>query len=494
MNFLKRALTRVKAKKANSLILFIIFIVIINLIVAGLSIENATGKASELARQKLGGTVTLEFDVEKAMEELGQLDNVQRRGSLIQREPVTVEMAEKLASLDYVSSFNYLSSTTVFTDGFQYYSNEETEEVESEEVVNQGDQSARTGMGSRFLTEISVEGTLYSELAHEFSDGSNQLMEGQHITSSNVDQPVVLIEKRIAEINEFAVGDKLNLKSSNEETVLEFEIIGIYETDIIYEQTTPFDIPIMNPYNKMYVSYQYANLLKPHGEEENQITSMDSAIYFLDDPINIAKFNELALQSGLDLQVFKLDANDRLYQQMIGPINNVASVSQNVVILVSIAGAVILALILMLNMKERTFEIGVLLSLGENKGKIVGQIFVEVLIIAVIAFSLSQFTGGWIAQTVGNNLLERETTTSVEGSGQLEESKGGSGGIRGAFGSMFNQPQVDAAPITEIDVSVTAQEMQQLGMIGLIIILLAIILPSASIFRYHPKTILTRND
>ncbi len=53
--------------------------------------------------------------------------------------------------------------------------------------------------------------------------------------------------------------------------------------------------------------------------------------------------------------------------------NNVASFARNIVLIVAIAGAIILALIVMLMVRERRFEIGVLMSLGESKLKIIGQ-------------------------------------------------------------------------------------------------------------------------
>uniref|UniRef100_UPI003736B668 hypothetical protein n=1 Tax=Cytobacillus oceanisediminis TaxID=665099 RepID=UPI003736B668 len=49
-------------------------------------------------------------------------------------------------------------------------------------------------------------------------------------------------------------------------------------------------------------------------------------------------------ESSIDFETFKLDADDQLYQQMVGPIENVASFSNNIVYLVSIAGAIILVL------------------------------------------------------------------------------------------------------------------------------------------------------
>ena len=73
MNFLKRAVLAVSRRKGKTVILFIIFVAIANLVLAGLAIQHATGLASILAREKLGGQLTLRFDTQRAMErEIGR--------------------------------------------------------------------------------------------------------------------------------------------------------------------------------------------------------------------------------------------------------------------------------------------------------------------------------------------------------------------------------------------------------------------------------------
>ena len=66
----------------------------------------------------------------------------------------------------------------------------------------------------------------------------------------------------------------------------------------------------------------------------------------------------------IDTDTYSLQTNDQMYQQMLQPLNNVKSFAKNIVLLVGIAGAVILTLIVMLSIKDRRYEMGVLLSLG----------------------------------------------------------------------------------------------------------------------------------
>ncbi|MFP3472771.1 hypothetical protein R0J90_22210, partial [Micrococcus sp. SIMBA_144] len=64
----------------------------------------------------------------------------------------------------------------------------------------------------------------------------------------------------------------------------------------------------LNPYNMIYIPYETANMIK--GEE----VTLDSAIYYIDDPVNIESFIADAQNSSeIDFETFKLDADDSLY-------------------------------------------------------------------------------------------------------------------------------------------------------------------------------------
>ncbi|OOR49062.1 permease, partial [Bacillus mycoides] len=164
---------------------------------------------------------------------------------------------------------------------------------------------------------------------------------------------------------------------------LEIEIIGIYETnEQPMGQNPP---PMMNPANKLYMPYSTLKKL----ETDEGMSSSIQVVYLLNDPQDIDAFKKEAKKSDIDFNYFKLDAHDSLYKQMIGPIENISSTSQMIIYMVSIAGAIILGLIIMLSIKARRKEMGILLSIGEKKWKLMAQFVVEVVCIAILAFGLS---------------------------------------------------------------------------------------------------------
>lgn len=65
------------------------------------------------------------------------------------------------------------------------------------------------------------------------------------------------------------------------------------------------------------------------------------------------------------------------------------------------------------------------------------------------------------------------------------------GGFRGG---MMAQQFEQATPINEIDVQVTANDLSILAMIGVLITIISALIPSISVLRLHPKTILSKED
>jgi len=156
------------------------------------------------------------------------------------------------------------------------------------------------------------------------------------------------------------------------------------------------------------------------------------------------------------------------------------------VYLVSITGSIILALIIMLTIKERRKELGILLAIGEKKRKLIGQLLVEVLCIAILAFGIATITGETVSQKMGDSLLQQEVIAS-------QENQQESNNLGFSFGTM-NKQDNDVEPIDDIDVSITSQDVLKLGGLGLLIAILSTLLPALSILRLNPKEILLKDE
>ncbi|OKO50589.1 permease (plasmid) [Bacillus toyonensis] len=475
MNFIKRAILSMKKRIGTSLILMAVFLIVTNLVLAGFAIQNASKKAADSARKKLGADVTLGLDFDK----LGK--QARETGEAPNPPQLNTKETDQLAKSKHVKDYNYITSNFGIADGFKL--------VGASEGEGEGKGNARmatvggSGSGSDIdmNSSLMIEGVRKSLLQESFKNGKSKIVDGKPITEQMKDQNVVLMEKRLAEQNNLKVGDKVKVQSGDKKETLEVEIIGIYETnEQPMGQNPP---PMMNPANKLYMPYSTLKKL-----EADEGMSIMQVVYLLSDPQYIDAFKKEAKKSDIDFNYFKLDAHDSLYKQMIGPIENISSTSQMIIYMVSIAGAIILGLIIMLSIKARRKEMGILLSIGEKKWKLMAQFVVEVACIAILAFGLSLTTGAKVSQFVGDNLLSSEIATASE---EKDNSQNGSVMMVGAGGTPQNQNE---DPIDKIDVSVTGEDLGKMGGIGLTIAILATLLPALSILRLNPKQILLKDE
>jgi putative ABC transport system permease protein len=360
------------------------------------------------------------------------------------------------------------------------------------------------GGGNFVLPDVTVTGVSTSKLTDVFTNGDAKLLSGRAITPQDADKKVALIEKNLADQNNLKVGSKIKIKATRADDTVEYTVIGIYEAAAASSSTGEGmrNMTFTEPYNRIFVDYKSAIPLKNVSSDSGVETGgIDQAVFYVDDPQNIDLVKNEVKSLKIDWNQFTLDANDLAYQQMMGPIENVASFSKTVVYLVAVAGSVILALVLMLSIKERMYETGVFLSMGEGKMKIIAQYVAEVLLIAMLAFGMSIYTGRFVAQGVGNTLLEREIqlnhsqSASGQGGGYAGQSRGfgQGGGFGGGFGRMFGQqsPQ-DYQAIDKMNIQVTVSEVEQMSLAGLLILVAGTMLPAATVMRYKPKTILTK--
>lgn len=484
MNFIKRAFLSVKARKGKSLLQIFIFTAICVLVLAGLSIQTAAEKSADSARQKLGADITLQVDMEKMRENM-QNQKTEGERPRFTSTPIPVDTAEELISSDQLKGYNFYSSTTALATNFEPIESETS--ITSDENTNAPERE----MPGRGMSQgdISLQGVIFTDSTSEFIDNMSSIIEGRHLTDADIDQNVTIIEQTLAEENALTLGDTVSITNPTDESLtLDLKIVGIYKTTSNGSDMA-MNFTALNPYNKLYVPYTAASELKG----SDYAGTIDSAIYYLDDPAQLEDFvTEAKETSSIDFDTFTLDANDQLYQQMVGPIENVSSFSNNLVYLVSIAGAIILGLIVMMSIRERKYEMGVLLALGEKRWKLVGQFITEILVVAVLALGIATMSGNLVANQIGDQLLNQELSSTEQAN--TPESFRGRGGMGFSPGMGAQQVQQEAETIETLDVQVTTNDLSILALIGILIAILSTLLPSISVLRLQPKTILTKQE
>ncbi len=405
------------------------------------------------------------------------------------RPSLTTDIADTLKDNEHVTQYNYISSSFGLAKNFENVKNEDSSDDTNSEEKPKG-MFKMGGSDVTTMPEISFSGTIATNLLSDFKDGDSKIAEGRGITKDDAGKNVAVIEKNLAKENSLKVGSKIQVASVDENTTLELEVVGIYEVNSDESTNDNRNMDFLNPYNKIYMPYDVVSKIST-GDSTNSITS---AVYFMDNADNIESFKEYAKNKKIDLETYTLDANDQLYTQMVGPIENVGSFSKTLVATVSIAGAMILVLIIALSLKDRKYEIGVLLSLGESKFKVISQLVVEVLLVASIAFATSAFTGNLAANKIGDTLLANEIEVTESSSTQENSNFGGRGTMVVGPGRMNSNTIKNADVVKEMDVSVTSKDLEKLAGIGLLIVIASAAIPTISVLRFSPKTILSKRE
>jgi putative ABC transport system permease protein len=257
MNFIKRAMLAVIRKKGRTFILFIIFAAIANLVLAAFAIRHASDYASVLARQKLGGKLTLSYNMQAAMEKAAAENPGQRVRP--QAEPVTEAMVKQIAAQKNILDYNYIVSSAALADGFKAV-------VTQEENNNaQSDQSGEgrmqkgfnfTGNANYTMPDVMVTGVASSDLLDAFSNGDAKLINGRAIDrEKDLGKNVALIEKNLADLNSLKAGSKIKLKAISGNSTAEFTVIGIYEATSNTQDSGPRmgNMSFTDRYNRIYV-------------------------------------------------------------------------------------------------------------------------------------------------------------------------------------------------------------------------------------------------
>ncbi|PQC29142.1 ABC transporter permease [Enterococcus mundtii] len=501
MNFFKRALKSTKVKWGRSLLLLAVFTAILVFVLAGLTIRSAAQQAAEQAQKDVGATVTLSANREAAFQKQTEATDTESGGrpdpGSFSLTPVSVSDAEKIAALDNVASFSFESSASALANsGITAISSSDTSETSEETETDTSTDAAPNGeniggdMGGRpqmIQADFQVSGVSNTAQTSGFTDGTAKIIEGEGITDSDKDTNNVVIDSTLASANDLSVGDTFVITSTeDEETTYEMTIKGIYESSET-SSSMGMNFNFMNPANTLYTYYTFANTL--NGSTEND--TIDSAVYTLTDPNKMTDFINEA-ENLIDTSTFSLQSNDTMFQAMLEPLNNVASFSQNVVLLVAVAGIIILTLIIMITIRERRHELGVLLSLGESRSKIVLQLFTEVAICMIVALGVASFSGNVVANAVGQQLLDQQTETSTNSPAEQQGDQMPGGGNRGPGGQPdgASNPFTVSEQVSDLEIAVQPAQLGLLAAVAFGISLLSVFLASIGILRLNPRKIL----
>ncbi|WP_314396612.1 FtsX-like permease family protein [uncultured Gemella sp.] len=244
---------------------------------------------------------------------------------------------------------------------------------------------------------VMLNGITASKSNIDFKSEVLKLEKGRHIEEN--DKNKIMIHEKFAQLNNVNLGDKIKLLQ--EDKILELEVVGIYSG----EKTNTFnglssDFIENTVYTDYKSSQELSNLIA-----NNKVTSVE---YGVEDPTKLEDVIKSVEDLGLNnLMVSKSNKN---YELITSSVESITKITNMIRIGSVIVGVVILSLILMFWVRERTYEIGILLSLGTSKVNLVLQFIVEVLLVTIFslmtALGIEIATIKYLASNVGSIFSE----------------------------------------------------------------------------------------
>ena len=364
MSIFNRAYLYIIRKKVRSSILFLIVTLISFFLLSGSVLNTTVNNISK----NLYKDVNFGFNIESADKSNKEIEK---------------DTLKKIEELKGITTKNYIFSKPVV--------------VEGKKVVQENQNITLNDEMKNKSNLVMMNGITASKSNIDFKSEVLKLEKGRHIEEN--DNNKIMIHEKFAELNNVNLGDKIKL--SQEGKTLELEIVGIYSG----EKTNTFsglssDFIENTVYTDYKSSQELSNLVA-----NNKVTSVE---YGVEDPTKLDDVIKAVENLGINnLMVSKSNKN---YEIVTSSVESITKIT-NMIRIGSVAvGVVILSLILMFWVRERTYEIGILLSLGTSKVNLVLQFIVEVLLVTIvgqmIALGIEIATIKYLASNVGSIFSE----------------------------------------------------------------------------------------
>ena len=266
----------------------------------------------------------------------------------------------------------------------------------------------RDDMPEEFKNIFSIEATNNTGKDNLFNSGVFTLIKGRHIEKD--DREKIIIHEELAQKNNLELNDKIRLElfdlNNNEiKTEYEFEIIGIFSGKKQEKYTG-----MTSDFSENMVFIDYESSQKALNKPENNKIVNKLEIYSDSSENTKVALNKIK-EIKIDWSQLKVSSDNHIFEETLESIDGIEHIINIMTYSIMIGGITVLSLILILWLRERIHEIGILLSIGISKIKIVTQFILELLFISLPSLVLSLFTGNVILNIIVGGFMNSDDST-----------------------------------------------------------------------------------
>jgi len=377
------------------------------------------------------------------------------QGGMGSGEPLTAEQVEKIKNTEHVSSVTS-TLTKQLTENISL-----TPSLDPPKLFMMGPDGENKAPEQKAPVVATGTNTPEKTIAED------KLTSGAMIDGSGTAREA-LVGKQLAEKNGLSVGDTFTLYG---ETIT---VKGIYSTDNKFQ-----DGGIVLPLATLQ------DLTDQSGEVSSVVARVDSSD-------NVSS-TVSALKNTLGDEA-DVTSQEEQAEETLAPLTSIANLALAGVIGATIAGATIVLLAMVMVVRERRREIGVIKAIGGSNRSIVTQFITEGLTLTIIGgiigLALGVAVSGPLTQSMVSNTKSSGTNTpqrSMQGPMNATGGGGASPMMRGGPNSFANQLGVNLTTVTS---SVTPQTFAISGAIVILIAIVGSAVPAWTIARIRPAEVL----
>ena len=337
MSIFNRAYLYIIRKKVRSSILFFIVTLISLFLLSGSILNTTVGTVSKNLYKDVNFGFTIE-SIDKSNKEIEK------------------DTLKKINEVVGVNQNNYLYAKSV--------------NVVDKKVVQENQNITITEEMKNKSNLVMMNGITSTKNNIDFKSEVLKIEKGRHIEEN--DQNKILVHEKFASMNNLNLGNKIKLEQNGK--TVEFEVVGIFSG----EKTNNFE-GLSSDFieNTVYTDYNSSQKLLDYSSN-NKVTSVE---YGVNNPTELDDIIKNVESLGINnISVSKSNKN---YELVTSSVESITKLTNMIRIGSVIVGVVILSLVLMFWIRERLYEIGVLLSLGISKINLILQFVVETLMVTI---------------------------------------------------------------------------------------------------------------
>ena len=301
--------------------------------------------------------------------------------------------------------------------------------LENHTVVTREEKIQRDDIDDEMKNVVSLNASSQVNREKLFSSGVFSLIKGKIIEATDVHK--IMIHEELASKNQLNLGDMITLDVIQQETgekkKVDYEIVGIFSGK---KQETYTGLTSDFSENTVFTDYQSIHQLFA-SELGEVVTGLN---IYASSSEELLKMKQAIEALPFNWEEFVIEDQKQDFDDILESITGLQSMVQWMTVGILIAGAVVLSLMLMLSVRERIYEIGILLSIGIHKAWIIGKFFVELFLLTIPAILVSLALGPIMVHQLMNGFISMEQEQSPLGN---FISKGGQQAVMSVFSQSY---------------------------------------------------------